>query len=134
MFAAERLQSLLYVSAVTSLLDTFTVGLNTYPMLMYGTVMPDEWGPQASTINYYQADSISGDLEYGAYTYYVNCRAATESESRLIAIAVFGQLNRLVKSNLSAVCSLLKPIPPADETDNFNTIVKVDIRTRGTVN
>lgn len=132
-FAADQLGALLNVSAITTLLDTFTVGEDTYPMLTHAMVMPDTWGPQKSTINYYQADSITGGIDYGNYVYYVNCRAATEPSSRTIGQTVFNQLNRLTRGSYNAVCTLLKPIPPEDETDNYNTIVEIRMRTKGTV-
>ena len=133
-FAANQLQALLNVSAITGLLDTFFIGETEYPMLVHGMVMDDAWGPQKSTINYYQAESISGGIDYGDYVYYINCRAAKESDSRTIAHTVFNQINRLTRGQYNAVCALLKPIPPADETDNFNSIVEIKLRTKGTVN
>jgi hypothetical protein len=133
MFAEEKLQELLNVSTVTDLLDTYDIGVNEYPMLMRGHVMPESWGPQKTTINYYQVETIGGGLEYGTYQYYINCRAAKEPDSRTLAQTVFNQLNRLSRGNSNAVCAMLQTVPPENETDNFNTIIEVSIKTRGGV-
>lgn len=133
MFAENKLQSLLNASAITGQLSTFTVNSTTYPMLLNGHVLPSEWGPQASTINYYLSQNVSGGLDYGDYVYYINCRAANESTSRAIASTVFNTLNRISRPDTGAVCSIMPTIPPADETDNYNTIIELRIRTSGGV-
>ena len=133
MFAANQLQSMLNVSAITSQLGTFTIGAATHPMLMNGHVMPASWGNQATTINYYLSANMDGSLEYGDYTYYINCRAATEPTSRVLAVSVFNQLNRLSRPGVGAVCSIMPTLIPSDETDNYNTIVQVQFRTNGSI-
>lgn len=134
MYAATQLQTLLNVPSITSQLGTFTVGSNTYPMLMNGHVMPESWGNQASTINYYLSGNMDGAIEWGDYTYYINCRAATESVSSSLANSVFNQLNRLSRPGVGAVCSIMPTMIPSDETDNYNTIVQVQLRTNGGIN
>lgn len=134
MYAANQLQALLNVPAITGQLGSFIVGPNTYPMLMNGHVMPASWGNQATTINYYLSTNMDGAIEWGDYTYYINCRAATESASSSLANSVFNQLNRLSRPHYGAVCMILPPVIPEDETDNYNTIVEVQFRTNGGIN
>ena len=133
MFAENKLQSLLNVSAITGQLSTFTVNSTAYPMLLNGHVLPSEWGPQSSTINYYLSQNVAGGLDYGDYVYYINCRAANESASRAIASTVFNTLNRISRPDTGAVCSIMPTIPPADETDNYNTIIELRMRTNGDI-
>ena len=133
MFAENKLQSLLNTPAITGQLSTFTIGSTSYPMLLNGHVLPSEWGPQASTINYYLSQNVAGGLDYGDYVYYINCRAASESASRAIASTVFNTLNRLSRPDTGAVCSVMPTIPPADETDNYNTIIELRMRTNGDI-
>lgn len=133
MFAENKLQSLLNVSAITSQLSTFTVNSTTYPMLLNGHVLPSEWGPPSSTINYYLSQNVAGGLDYGDYVYYINCRAASESTSRAIASTVFNTLNRISRPDTGAVCSVMPTIPPVDETDNYNTIIELRMRTNGDI-
>ena len=133
MFGSQKIQELLDVSAITTLLDTFVIGSTSYPMIARGHLVPDAWGPQASTINYYTTSSIAGGIEYGAFSYTVNCRAATELRSQEIAQAIYTALNRDVQGSYGVVCSIMPSIPPMDETDNFNTIIEVTLRTDGTI-
>ena len=133
MFAENKLQSLLNVSAITGQLSTFTINSTTYPMPLNGHILPSEWEPQASTINYYLSQNVAGGLDYGDYVYYINCRAASESTSRAIASAVFNTLNRISRPNTGAVCSVMPTIPPADEADNYNTIIELRMRTNGDI-
>ena len=133
MFAENKLQSLLNIPAITSQLSTFTINSTAYPMLLNGHVLPSEWGPQASTINYYLSQNVAGGLDYGDYVYYINCRAASESTSRAIASTVFNALNRISRPDTGAVCSVMPTIPPADETDNCNTIIELRMRTNGDI-
>ena len=118
MYAANQLQALLNVPAITNQLGTFTIGSNTYPMLMNGHVMPASWGNQVTTINYYLSTNMDGALEWGDYTYYINCRASTEAASSGLANTVFNQLNRLSRPHYGAVCMILPTVIPQDDTDN----------------
>jgi hypothetical protein len=82
------------------------------------------------TINFYQLGSIDCRLEYGLGNYTVNCRAETQAESEAIANAVITAVNRRSYTTYYLFCQLNQCVPPADNTDVFNTPVEITIKKR----
>ena len=124
----NQLKEVLTVSAITSLIDTFSDSVATYPAIFNANVLPSYF-KGAKSINFYVASPISGGLEYANILFTVNCRANSYPESRAIQDMVFNTINR-EKSSLGGFfkCDILATIPPQDETDNFNSIVEILLR------
>lgn len=124
-FDSDKLYDALNQSPITDLLDTVssTVGL------FDGRIIP-EFFTEFKTINFYLVSPFIGSLEYQEYLYIANCRAKTGGESRTIAQAVFDSLNRADFADYHTNCDVLPTIPPADDTDVFNTPVEILLKTR----
>lgn len=114
--------SYLNVASITDLLDSYGAG----KMLIQDDLLPSDFSGNKS-INYYVSTSFNGGLEYKTIVWAVNCRAATYGESLTIAEAVYDNLNRLNKEHNALFAFINPTIPPADETDNYNTIVEIRI-------
>jgi hypothetical protein len=115
----------LNVVSITALLDLY----NESPALFAGQAIPQDC-IVAKTINYYQSAPINFSLEYPLWRVSINCRAETEYESYAIADAVINQINRVGGTDYFITCSLLQTIPPADDTDNFNTPIECIVKNR----
>lgn len=89
-------------------------------------IEPKDWGINDSSITIYQSgpDSL-GDVYDVFHT--VNCRANTEAKAKALASAVAAALHRVTFSQMMFYCTLEQPIPPADNTDNFNAPVTVRV-------
>jgi hypothetical protein len=112
-------------ASITDLLDT----VDGVKGLFDARAVP-EFFTGFKTINFYLVSPISGALEWSEYRYSVNCRAKTDGESRAIAQAVFTALNRADFTDYHTNCDVLPTIPPADDTDVYNTPVEILLKTR----
>jgi hypothetical protein len=132
MFGEIKLRDKLINDAgVLASVDTYIdASQNVLPAIWKSMVVPSSFDESGKSINYYLNQPTDGGLEYGNYTYTINCRALTEGLAEVIQRAVYTALNRL-KSDVGRGffrCSMRPPIPPADKTDNYNAIVEVLIR------
>ncbi len=125
MFGATELYNALNVSTVTNLLDAWGTG----KALFNEPIIPENC-TGTETINFYFIAAINGGLDYGDYQYNVNCRSATYKNSLILANAVFSILNRVSIPDGFMFCNMLQTIPPADNTDTYNTPITVKIKMR----
>ena len=125
MFGSNELYNALNDSAITDLLDAFSLS----PALFSDSLIPQAFTGDAS-INFYMSGSYDATLSYDDYTYTVNCRDKSYSGSRTIAYAVISTINRVNYSDYYIVCKLMGTIPPMDDTDNYNSPVEVKIKKR----
>jgi hypothetical protein len=123
-FAPEIFASL-NVNAITSLLDAYGTAF----ALFSGLSIPEDCAA-TKTINFYRTAPIDNTIEYGVGRYSASCRAETEAESIAIAAAVVNVINRTNYSGYTLKTSVLMTIPPADETDSYNTPVEISIYQR----
>lgn len=91
-------------------------------------VLPTSVENDAKTINFYLTSPFSGGLEYTDVEYTINCRSSNQYTSRQIAQAVYTELNRSTYTDYFMIANILSTIKPADETDNYNTPVLVNIK------
>ena len=134
----DELQVILYNdSTIQSLVSTWIQSTTTYYMIFGESLIPEvlsadtgNYRPTVKdkTINHYQSGGISGGLPLIFTTHTVNCRAYTELGAVAIQSAVFNALNRVRSTSGFLVCESLPVIQPQDETDNFNAIIEVNIR------
>ena len=90
---------------------------------------PDNWLISQTSITVYQSGvDLIGEYYDVAHT--VNCRAPIESSSKALARAVISVLHRVRRTDSMLYCELLQTIPPADNTDSFNTPVTVRVKGR----
>ena len=139
MFASEEIFNALNVSAITSLLDTYTdSGSTSVPALFDAMVLPEDFTGSKS-INFYINEPRNAALSFEVYVYTVNCRSddysGTNTTSRDIADAVINTINQEGNSegglsDYYTTCSVLATIPPADGEDNYNTPIEVTIKLR----
>ena len=127
MYGSEDLFTALNVSAITAGLDNYVVGEDTYKALFGGNVLPDDFSGDKS-INFYMSTPYNAAMEYGDYSYTVNCRAGTYNESLTIAQSVVDNINRAFEGDSFFICSVLATLPPVDDRDNFNTPIEVRIQ------
>ena len=92
------------------------------------SVLPTSVTTGLETINFYLTTPFNGALEYTDVDYTVNCRSDNEYTSRQIAQAVYTELNRSTYTDCFMIANILSTIKPADETDNYNTPVLVNIK------
>jgi len=112
----------LQASVITDELDDYGV----VPALFKDTIQPSDF--TGSGINYYMTGNYDATIEYDDYDFIVNCRASTFAKSISLANVVITELNRKHYSGYFTTCSALPTISPADTTDNYNTIVQVNLK------
>ena len=117
-----EINAALDVSAITGVLDTY----NEDTALWNDTIQPSDFTGKG--INFYMSGNYDARLDYDEYDFTVNCRATTYSTSNTIANTVITELNRKQHSGYYTACSALPTISPADTTDNYNTIVQVNLK------
>lgn len=147
MSISTELQSILdNDTTLQSLLTTYVYSSTTYYMCFSGILLPKEVKADGgkrelkisdSTVNHYNAGSVSGGESFLNTTYSISCRAydvdSPLGEDKALAIqsACFDALNRVKTSSgkYFFVCTKLQPIAPANDNDNWNA--PVDIRVMG---
>ena len=125
MFGSEDIYTALNVSSITNLLDTWGTG----KALFAEPLIPESF-TGTEVINFYMATPYNGGIEIEKYEYTINCRSATFKKSAELSLAVFTALNRANGTDSFTVCSVLKTIPPVDNTDTYNTPVTVILKKR----
>ncbi len=101
---------------------------------IYNARMIPQTDDSAETINFYQAGTLNMTDEYFQLTWSIDCRAATDYTSQKIAGLVTTALNRVNTTvggkDYFGTISILPTIPPADESDVYNTPVEIIVRRR----
>lgn len=117
-----EINAALDVSNITSNLDTY----NSDTAIWNDTIQPSDFTGKG--INFYMTGNYNGRLDYEEYDFVVNCRASTFSDSYDIANAVIAELNRKHYSGYFTTCTALPTLSPSGVTDNYNTIVQVNLK------
>jgi hypothetical protein len=125
-FGHDEIYNALNVSAITDELDT---GPDLSSALWVSNVVPQDFAGNKS-INVYTSGTYDPSLSYDEFTYTINCRAATYSESQAIAKAVVDNINRSHYTDYFILVFVLGTIPPADDQDNYNTPLTATIKKR----
>ena len=111
-------------SAITAIVSTS----------IYNAVLIPASDTNKRTINYYPITPYDPNLNYLQITWSVNCRHETYDGSRSLAELVTNAINRkfaTVNTKLHfATITILSTLPPADDTDVYNTPVDVIIKRR----
>ena len=99
---------------------------------IYNARMVPETEESQITINFYPAGTYDARLEYFSVPWSIDCRAVTDGDSRDLAVAVRDAINR-VKSVVGGftyfgTVQLGGTIPPADQSDVYNTPVTLLVR------
>lgn len=126
--ADTGLYTLLNDASITTLIDSFTVGVTSYPAIANDFVIPASWNVEKA-INFYRT-SPSGPENYRQYNYSVNCRARKKSVAESIAAAVETIVHRGFNDGAYFTVSVLPTIPPQDETDLYNAPLEVRAKRR----
>jgi len=126
MFGSSEMYTALNITDITSLLDTYASS----PALFSDDLLPQDFGADKKSINYYRVGLYDGGLEYSNYSYSINCRAKSKTESETIAQAVKDGINRTSYSDYFIVVNVLQTIPPIDDTDSYNTPLETTIKGR----
>lgn len=117
-----EINAALDVSTITSELDTY----NSDTAIWNDAIQPSDFTGKG--INFYMTGSYDPKLDYDEYDFITNCRAETFKESYDIANVVITELNRRHYSGYFTTCTALPTLPPSSETDNYNTIVQVNLK------
>lgn len=120
----DNLYDALNVSSVTSLLGTYGSGY----ALFADSRIPSDYTSIAPSVNFYLSGTFNSIEGYTITTMTINCRAATSLLSRALADAVITAINRVNFTGYYITCTALPEIGPADETDNYNTIVQATMQ------
>jgi len=131
MIGQSEMWAALNVAAITSLLKSYSGT----PGLIQDSIIPDKINgvntkARDTTINYYPSGPFSGALDYGRYTFTVNCRAKNFKLSRQLAETVVSEINRVSYTDYYIITELLETIKPMDETDNYLTPIEITLKTR----
>lgn len=120
-----KLFDALNVSAITDLIGEYPSGT---PAIFSNVLMPTAYTGEG--INFYMDSPYNASLEYGLFTYTINCRTQKFEDSQTLANTVLTAINRKNYSDYYITCSILPTLPRADETDDFNTIVQVILKAK----
>lgn len=129
MFGADLIYTALNVTAITDLLDSYVMNSVSYKALFHDSIIPS-YLTVKNSINYYLISPIIGGTEIEQYEYSINCRAETFNASLTMAYIVHTALNRIHGVNSFKISSVLKTIPPVDETDVYNTPLTINLKKR----
>jgi hypothetical protein len=110
---------------VVSLIDDFEGD----PAIWFAELVPESFVGN-KYINFYESTFINNTLNYGDYSYTINCRAGDSKDSKLIRDAVVTSLNRVNASTTRGIfyTSIIPTIPPKDANDLYNSIVECRIK------
>lgn len=127
MINSDIFQKMYNDSTIQGLVDTLPGGEYA---IVFDLVIPENFTGDTS-INFYRTAPIDETLIIKEETYSVNCRSNIFSTANSLADAVITLLNRK-QSSSTGFCyiSKLAPIPPIDETDNYNVPVEVRVRNK----
>ena len=109
---------------ITDLLDSF----NSDFMIENSEVCPNSWELEKSTLNYYETNRDNYS-KYDDITFTTNCRAFKYVDSKNIAEVIKTELHeKTVDNYIFTVVLLGSTLKPADERDNYNTIIDINVR------
>jgi len=101
---------------------------------IYNARMVPDTDTSAETINFYMTGNFDAALEYGDFTWSIDCRSTEEAGALTIAIAVKDALNREHKSvsgyHYFGTVTILPVIPPVDNVDVYNMPVQLRVTRR----
>jgi len=126
MVGSNEMYSALNKTTITNLLTAY----GSRKAIFEDTLLPEDVPATATSILYYPNGINNGALDYGQYSYSVNCRAADYYASRTLAETVQSEINRVSIPDYNIVANVLQTIQPQDSTDNYNTPVAVTLKTR----
>lgn len=115
----DSIYDALNVSGVTSLLGTY----NSDYALWADSRIPADYTSVSPSVNFYLSGEFDDREGYSVAEFTINCRAQTSYLSRYVAGAVSRAINRVNFSGYYITCNTMGEIGPADETDNYNTVV-----------
>lgn len=133
MIGSSEMYQALNVSAITTLLSSYTDTPNGKAMFEDNVIPSDVLCVEDVTLNYYPSAPFNGALDYGNYPYYINCRAGTYYASRTLGETTLKEINRKSYGDFFIVASLLGTVEPKDETDNYNTPLSVTLKSKKAV-
>ena len=122
MLADTDLYNILNVTSFTDLLDSFGSGKALFNNV---SIPPEFTGKEVA--NFYDSGTFNRALDYGVYTYTINCRSETETGSKAMAEEAISLLNRVFYNDIFTNVLKLPTLPQADETDVYNTPLTVQI-------
>ena len=114
-------------SAITALVGKY----KTKAAIFSDMLIPQDYSVTAASINFYYSAPYNAALDYSQLTYTINCRAYSMTESQALAQAVKTAINRVSGSDYYISVNVLPTINPADDRDNYNSIVEAIIKKRG---
>lgn len=126
MVGSSEMYAALNKSAITNLLTVYGSG----KAIFNDMKLPETLSATATSILYYPNGVANGALDYGQYSWSVNCRAKSYVLSRTLAETVQNEINRVSIPDYNIVANVLQTIQPQDSTDNYNTPVAVTLKTR----
>jgi hypothetical protein len=109
---------------ITALLDTYDV--DKY-MIVCDDVVDSDWGNEKTTINYYR-DRQDDFSCYGDIDFTTNCRAETRAKSEDLANTIKDELHEKTIDGFMFIVTFTGTIRPSDETDNYNTVININIK------
>ena len=140
MSISEAIQDILYNDAtVYSLVTKWTKSATEYGMIFNNSLIPDEvetdsgdYEPDVkdTTVNHYRSGAINGGSMVINTSFSVNCRAYKEQDAEELQQACYNALNRVRSSDgkYFFVASKLQIITPADNNDNYNAVVDLNVK------
>jgi len=140
MSISTAIQDIIYNDAtVQSLVSKWVKSSTTYYMVFNGSLLPDNvstdtgnYSPKVedTTVNHYRSGIINGGSMVINTSYSLACRAYTESDAMALQQACYSALNRVRSDDgkYFFVASKLQVITPADNTDNYNAQVELNVK------
>ena len=136
----DTVQEILYNDpTIQGLVSKWVYSSTTYYMVFSGSLLPDKVTTDSgnlkpdvreTTVNHYRSGVVDGSSMVTNTSYSIACRAYNESDALALQQACYSALNR-VKSNDGKwffVASKLQVITPADNTDNYNAQVELNVK------
>lgn len=111
-------------SSVTSLLDTYL----TAPAIFVDAYMAPQGFTGDEFINFYLSEPLNFNHGFMEITRTAACHSRTAIGSMTMALAVKDAVNRVAIDDGHMYCEVLATIPPADDTDVYNTPVVIRIK------
>lgn len=111
--------------------STVTAEVGTYKSesaIWAATLIPPAY--TGDGINFYLSEPYDARMDIEIYNYIINCRSDSETQSHAIANAVLTATNRKFNNDYYISCTVQQTLPPADETDDYNTIVNATLKKR----
>lgn len=129
-FGSDKIAEIIYNdTGILALIDTF----ESKPSIWFDLIVPEsfELTSGKSYINFYRATPVVGALEWGDFSYTINCRAENNINANTLQDAVFSAFNRKNTTTDRGlfICTVLPTIPPKDDRDDYNALLEVQLKT-----